>query len=97
MDEVVTDGLAIAFERDFAGVSPPWSKYPDNAMDWVHELMALPSTTPWDRLPSDDGRRWIGFKTGTYLADRAMRASGRSSAQLVSTPADTLIRMALAH
>ena len=94
MDQVVTDGMAIVFERDFAGASPPWAEYPDNVMDWVSELMALPSTTGGDHFQSDR-RRWITFKAGTYLVDRAMRSSGQSSAQLVSRPTDDVIRMAL--
>src|SRR5665213_2406159 len=94
MDHIVTDGMAIAFERDFAGASPPWGAYPDNVMDWVNELMALPPATELDHFQSDR-RRWSGFKTGTYLVDRAMRASGQSSAQLVSRSTDDIVRMAL--
>jgi hypothetical protein len=94
MDEVVGDGMAIAFERDFAGASPPWGVYPDEVMAWVEELMALPATTDATRFRSDP-RRWIGFKTGTYLVDRAMRSSGQSSAQLVSRPTDEVLRLAL--
>ena len=30
MDEVVTEGMATVFERDFAGASPPWGVYPDD-------------------------------------------------------------------
>jgi hypothetical protein len=94
MDQVVTDGMAIVFERDFAGASPPWGVYPDKVTDWVNELMALPPTTDWDHFKSDP-RRWIRFKTGTYLVDRAMHSSGQSSAQLVSRSTEDVIRMAL--
>jgi hypothetical protein len=94
MDEVIGDGMAIAFERDFAGGSPPWGVYPDEVVAWVDELMALPATTDATSF-RDDRRRWIQFKTGTYLVDRAMRSSGQSSAQLVSRPTDEVIRLAL--
>jgi hypothetical protein len=94
MDQVVTDGMAIAFERDFAGASPPWGVYPANVMDWVKELRALPPTTAWDHFQSDQ-RRWMRLKTGTYLVDRAMRSTGKSSAALVSTSTADVIRMAL--
>jgi hypothetical protein len=100
MDEVVTEGMATVFERDFAGASPPWGAYPDNVMDWVNELFALPLDAPrgyWLTKRHTDGRRWIGMRAGTYLVDRAMRVSGRSSAELVSTSTDGLIRMALGH
>jgi Predicted Zn-dependent protease (DUF2268) len=98
MDWVIAEGMATAFERDFAGARPPWGAYPDNVMDWVNELRALPPTTGWDNrlmILHPDGRRWIGYKSGTYLVDRAARSSGRSSASLVSTPTDSVIRMAL--
>jgi hypothetical protein len=98
MDWVITEGMASAFERDFAGTPTPWAAYPDNVMDWVNELRALPSTTGWDNslmIRHPDGRRWIGYKSGAYLVDRAARSSGRSSASLVSTPTDDVIRMAL--
>jgi hypothetical protein len=94
MDHVVGDGMAIAFARDFAGASPPWAVYPDNVMDWVKELMALPPATEEDHFRSDP-RRWITLKTGTYLVDQAVRSSGQTAAQLVSTPTDDVIRMAL--
>jgi hypothetical protein len=98
MDEVVTEGMATVFERDAAGASPPWSKYPSDVMNWVTELMALPPDADrsyWLTKSHADGRRWIGMRAGAYLVDRAMRSSGQSSAQLVSTPTDTLVRMAL--
>jgi len=97
MDDVVMAGMATVFERDFAGTSPPWGVYPDNVMDWVNELKALPqdvSLRDWT-TQHPEGRRWLGMRTGAYLVDRAMRSSGQSSAQLVSTPTADVLRMAL--
>ena len=97
MDEVITEGMATVFERDVAGVSPPWGTYPENAADWVAELIALPpgsGTSYWVRARHPDGRRWIGMRAGTYLVDRAMKASGRSAADLVSAPAEEVIKIA---
>lgn len=97
MDSVVTEGMATAFERDFAGVAVPWGQYPENVREWVDELRALPPDAPakdWlHRHP--DGRRWIGLRAGTYLVDRAARESSRSSADLVTVPTDALLRLAL--
>jgi uncharacterized protein YjaZ len=96
MDRVVTEGLATAFERDFAGESRPWADYPANAAKWVEELAAWPETANRDgwlfRHP--DGRRWIGYKAGTYLVDRAMKRLGRSSAELVAASTDEILRAA---
>lgn len=96
IDQVVTEGLATAFERDFAGVGRPWALYPDDASEWVKELLSQPSTANRDEwlFRHPDGRRWVGLRAGTYLVDQAMKNTGRTSADLVSTSAADLLRMA---
>lgn len=92
----MSEGLATAFERDFAGTSPPWGSYGADASSWVEELLTLPldpDTSAW-MVRHPDGRRWIGYKAGTFLADRATEASGRSSADLVGIPTAELIALA---
>jgi hypothetical protein len=99
MDEVITEGMATVFERDVAGVSPPWGMYPDNVADWVTELIALPpdaGSNYWVRERHPDGRRWIGMRAGAYLVDRAMKASGQSAADLVSSSTKEVVEMATA-
>ena len=99
MDHVVTEGLATAFERDFAGESRPWADYPDDVPKWVDELLLQPPTakrSEWlSRHP--DGRRWIGYKAGTYLVDQAMKRLNRSSAELVATPPDEILAASTAR
>jgi uncharacterized protein YjaZ len=96
LDVAVTEGLAAAFERDFAGVSPPWGQYGPEAAAWVDELQHLPPGTPradWiGRHP--DGRRWIALRAGTYLVDRVMRATGSTPAELVTMPTQEVLRLA---
>lgn len=96
MDRVVGEGLATVFERDAAGMPAPWGEYPPNVVDWVKELRALPDDAPWKQWMSrhPDGRRWIGFKAGTYIADQASRASGKTAAQLVNVPTADVLRLA---
>ena len=89
MDDVVSEGLATAFERDVGGVSPPWGQYTDDdAERWVREIQALPASArrrEWlAQLP--DGRRWVGMRAGTYLVDRAMKTLNRTAAELATTP-----------
>jgi hypothetical protein len=99
MDEVITEGMATAFERDIAGVSPPWGMYPEDVVDWVNELIALPpgaDSSYWVRARHPDGRRWIGMRAGTYLVDQAMKASGQSAADIVSASTDEVLNMATA-
>jgi uncharacterized protein YjaZ len=97
MDRVITEGMATVFERDLAGAPVPWGDYPADVSRWVDELLALSPDARVDdwMFRHPDGRRWIGFKAGTYLVDRAARISGRSAAELVSTPTEEVIRIAL--
>ena len=97
MDQVIDEGLATAFERDFGDAPPPpWGTYPPEVASWVKELSALPpdaSRTIWmSRHP--DGRRWAGYKAGTYVVDRAMRATGKSAPELLSASTDEILEMA---
>jgi len=94
MDHVIFEGMATAFERDFAGASPPWGQYPDDVSTWVDELlMQPPGTGPadWIAKQHEDGRRWIGMRAGTYLVDVAMKKQHRTSAELVSTPTEAIL------
>lgn len=94
-DHIVREGLGTAFERDFAGVTPPWADYGPDAASVAKELLTLPDDTPrgpW-LLQHPDGRRWVGMRAGTFLVDCAMKASGKTSAAIVQIPTDTLLQM----
>jgi Predicted Zn-dependent protease (DUF2268) len=96
IDGVIAEGLATAFERDYGGRAPLWGQYPDDVMHWVQELLPLPRSAPYAswmyRHP--DGRRWIGYRAGTFIADQAIRASHRSAAALVNASSDEVLRLA---
>lgn len=97
MEEVIAEGMATVFERDVAGVAPPWAAYPEDVEEWVDELRALPAGADidlWVRGRHPDGRRWIGMRAGTYVVDRAMALSGKTAAELVSTTTNEVLRMA---
>lgn len=96
IERAVTEGMATAFERDFAGSTPPWLPYPENVAEWATELLALPAGGPEKEwlFRNADGRRWIGYKVGTYWVDLAMKASGRSAATLVATPTREVLALA---
>jgi hypothetical protein len=95
MDGVVSGG-ATAFERDAGGRRPPWGEYSQEAASWTAELLQLPLTAPYNEwmFQHPDGRRWIGYRAGTYIADRAIAASGVSAAQLALVPTDEILKMA---
>jgi len=90
------EGLATAFERDFGGRHAPWADYPSDVASWVEELMHLPLTASYRNwmFQHPDGRRWIGYRAGTFIVDRAIASSGQSSADLVRTPTSEILRMA---
>lgn len=95
MHGVVSEGLATAFERDAAGSSPPWGEYPPEVRGWVDELLALPSDVnyvEWMFL-HPDGRRWIGYRAGTFIADQAIKTSGSTAAELVNTSTEEILRL----
>lgn len=96
MDGPVCEGLASAFERDAAGRRAPWAEYPSDVEAWVHELMALPRTARYAKwmFRHPDGRRWIGYRAGTHIADRAIEASGLSAAQLVNVTTAEILKLA---
>ena len=99
MDFVVSEGLATAFERDVGGHLAPWGNYPDNVREWVKELLSLPisaSYRDW-MFQHPDGRRWIGYRAGTYLADRAMAALGMSAGELARIDTGEVLRLAGFH
>lgn len=97
MDHVISLGMATAFERYGGGRTYPWGQYPDNVEAWVAELMAQAPTENPNRwmFRHADGRRWVGIRAGTYLVDRAIRASGKSAAELVSLRSAEVLRLAL--
>lgn len=95
-ERAVNEGLATAFEREFGGAPTPWGAYPAEVGDWTTELLAVDPPVPsreW-MYGHPDGRRWIGYKVGTYIADRAVRESGLSLAQLAREPTERIIALA---
>ncbi len=96
IDGVVHEGLASAFERDAAGHASPWTRYPDEVRDWVDELLPLPVYVPYGKwmFAHPDGRYWVGYRAGVYIADRAMAASGLSAAELAETPCEEVLALA---
>lgn len=95
-ERAVNEGLATAFERDFGGAPTPWGAYPPDIADWTRELLTVDpndSSADW-MYTHPDGRRWIGYKVGTYIADRAVKESGRSLAELAREPTERIIALA---
>ena len=96
IDGAVCEGMATVFARDFGSAEQSWATYPPDVADWFYEVRDLPAsatTGEWMFFHSD-GRVRIGYKVGTYLVDRAMQATGKTSAQLTNVSSPEVVRLA---
>lgn len=95
-DGSVFEGLATVFERE-AGWSPPFGEYPeDEIAAWADELFAQPVDHTFQlwKFEHPDGRRWISYRVGAWVVDRAVERSGRTAADLVWTPTKEIVELA---
>jgi uncharacterized protein YjaZ len=98
VDRAISEGLATAFERDVGGRATPWGAYPAEGDAWTAEFRALPGDAPvrdW-MYQHPDGRRWVGYKVGARLADRARLKSGLSLTELATVPTNQIVAWATA-
>lgn len=93
---IVGEGMAIAFERDFAKVTRPWGQYSAVDEGRVAEILAMPDDAVWGAWLKADrrGRRWAGQRAGTLIVDRAASATRLSPAQMVTMPTEDVIASA---
>jgi uncharacterized protein YjaZ len=98
MDAVIAEGLATVFEMQFANSNPLWSNYPENVEEWVAELQNLSLTAyreygKW-MFEHPDGRKWIGYKSGTYIVEKALKLSGKTLLELTVVPTKEILALA---
>ncbi len=96
MDAVVSEGLATAFERDVTGRQPPWGEYSADVTTWIGELLRVPHNASYRSwmFRHPDGRRWIGYRAGVYIADQAQKKAGLSAVELVNASTYEVLRLA---
>jgi uncharacterized protein YjaZ len=96
-EALVSEGLACCFETGFRGGVPPfWARALDAVALRDAEALVRPRLTErrYDHrawffgAPEQGLPRHLGYSLGFALVARHMRASGRTAAQLVRTPAD---------
>lgn len=92
MDQVIAEGMATAFERDFGKWTAPWSEYPPEAASWVDELLALSEEQRSQWMSKHPDRR-VRYKAGTYIIDQVMKKTGKTSADLVTTPTNEIVEL----
>jgi len=82
----VNEGLASIFSEEYTGVYFPESYgYPDEADQWLEEILALPvdaSYSDWVGGEHPDGRDAIGYRVGRYIVHQATAYSGKDVIEL---------------
>jgi hypothetical protein len=92
----VNEGLASIFSETYSGVGFERFDYPDNAKEWLAELMALPVDANYNQWMNEhpDGRIAMGYRIGRYIVHQAMERSGRSILELSTMSPDTILELA---
>lgn len=96
LERAIFEGLAIVFERENCGSNPPFGRYDSQSIgEWTIELIDNKDTGSKQDWFFDhpDGRKWIGYRVGTYIVDQAISNSQETSATLVDASADEVLQL----
>jgi len=94
---MVNEGLAVAFTEIYTENINEVESYTDEADNWVKEILALPldaSYSEWMMGEHPDGRTYIGYRTGNFLARKAMIKSGKTILELSELMPNEIIKLA---
>ncbi len=94
---MVNEGLAVAFTEIYTGNINDVNSFTEEADNWVNEILLLPpdaSYAQWVMGEHPDGRTYIGYRTGNFLARRAMKNSGKSILELSNLMPNEIIELA---
>tara|TARA_R110000765_G_scaffold11328_1_gene35849 strand:- start:1701 stop:2456 length:756 start_codon:yes stop_codon:yes gene_type:complete len=94
---MVNEGLAVVFTEIYTGNINEVESYTDEADNWVKEILALPldaSYSEWMMGEHPDGRTYIGYRTGNFLARKAMTTSGKTILELSDLMPNEIIKLA---
>lgn len=96
IDSCIMEGLATVFEREFAKYRPLYGEYDATEVEaWLEEIMNQADVDHYQYMfRHEDGRRWIGYKVGTFLVDEAMKNSGKSVQELTRLECDEIFKLA---
>ncbi len=96
LDNCIMEGLATVFERDYAHTKPAWADYPLEVTDWLAEIERNQQALDYRQYmySHPDGRKYIGYKVGTYIVDRAVQKSGESVVGLTQLECRDILALA---
>jgi hypothetical protein len=94
---VVNEGLASVFADTYSGTSFERFEYPENASEWLEELLELPLDADYNTWMNEhpDGRLAMGYRTGRYVVHEALRRSGRSILELSALSPEAILALAM--
>lgn len=86
----IEEGLSVKFEQDFSGEKVPWGQFEDDKtmQKWFDEIGKLPIDSKNYEYLFDhpDGRRWIIYKTGTWIIQKILDDDKLKFNDLVKMP-----------
>jgi len=94
---MVNEGLAVVFTEIYTGNINEVNAYPNEADNWVKEILALPldaSYSDWVMGEHPDGRTYIGYRTGNFLVRKAIINSKKTILELSELMPDEIIKLA---
>lgn len=96
IDNCIMEGLATVFAREHADYDAPWAHYPTEAVDWIKEIIRQGAKIDRDQYMYEhaDGRRWIGYKIGTYIIDESISNSGKTIVELTQMECNDILSLA---
>ena len=95
----VNEGLADVFTETYTGIYfEAASGYPENADEWLAEIMLLPPDADYGTwmFAHPDGRTSIGYRVGRYIVHQAIRNSGKDVLALGEMSPDEILGLAQA-
>ncbi|MEP0006435.1 MAG: DUF2268 domain-containing putative Zn-dependent protease [Balneola sp.] len=94
---LINEGLAVVFAEEYTGIHHEVNAYPEEAQEWVEEILELPKDANYSHWVSGehpDGRKFIGYRTGNYVIRKAMKRSGKSVLELSELSPSEIFEMA---
>ena len=84
------------FAETYSGTTFDRFDYPDDASDWLDEILSLPLDADYNAWMNEhpDGRIAIGYRIGRYVVHEAMRHSGQSVLELSTLSPEQILGLA---
>ncbi len=97
IEDALMEGAATVFERDRTQSSPPWADYSDignidHVAEEVESLGVDYDWRKWKFYDSETNTRWILYKIGTYLVDKALANKALSIEDIATMDAVEILK-----